>query len=33
MSELHILDMTFKNNSNLSYDIERLWNSLEDKNI
>lgn len=33
MSDYIFLDMTFKNNSNLSYDIEDLKFSLEDKKI
>jgi hypothetical protein len=31
MSDYIFLDMTFKNNSNLSYDIEDLKFSIEDK--
>jgi hypothetical protein len=33
MSDYIFLDMTFKNNSNLSYDIEDLKFSIEDKKI
>ena len=33
MSDYIFLDITFKNNSNLSYDIEDLKFSIEDKNI
>ena len=33
MSDYIFLDMTFKNNSNLSYDIEALKFSIEDKKI
>lgn len=33
MSDYIFLDMTFKNNSNLGYDIEALKFSVEDKQI